>query len=303
MSAENKDRKLEEYLAGSSPVSRSYQDMGNPEPSPELDRAVLSEARRVGRARTYSRSRVRWNTWFVAATVAATVALSISLVLEVTTFGPMFDDMTAIQQPAPAPAPDTVLRSSVGDDSEELAEEEALPARERKAALAKTETEYHALPAERMNMPEAQSSAKAVAPTERSSSVLREELAAVAGERPDEVAKGDGAQLAHFGAIAEGAPSIAGLEENRSDDMPGSPATAAPQPTVTSGRIQAAQSSDSLANRAPADADTVPGYPAPDVWLAGISYLQARGETERAVEELKKFRTIYPDYRPAKSGE
>ena len=295
MSTDNKDRTLEEFLAGSSPVSRSYRDMGNPEPSPELDRAVLAEARRAGRARAYSKSRVRWNTWFVAATVAATVALSITLVLEVTTFGPMYDEMTT-PQPAPAAAPETILRPSVGDDSESPAEEEALPARGRKATLAKNEAENRGLDAERADIPDVQSVEDKLALKERSLSPIQEELAAVAGKRPDEVAKDDGAQLASVGEFAEGTASSSGLEKD-------SPATEAPHPTGTGGRIQTAKSSVGFANLAPADADAAPGYPAPDVWLAGIRYLQARGETERAVEELKKFQTIYPDYRPANTGE
>lgn len=303
MSTDNKDRTLEEFLAGSSPVSRSYRDMGNPQPSPELDRAVLAEARRASRARVYSKSRVRWNTWFVAATVAATVALSITLVLEVTTFGPMYDEMTA-PQPAPAAAPETILRPSIGDDSEGPAEEEALPARDRKATLAKNEAENRALDAERANIPDLQSVEDKRAPKERSLSLIQEELAAVAGKRPDKIAKDDGAQLASVGQAAEGTVLVAGLEKDRAEDMAAEPVTEAPQASGTGGRLQTAKSTSvGFASLAPADADAVPGYPAPDVWLAGIRYLQARGETERANEELKKFQAVYPDYRPANSGE
>ncbi len=299
MSTDNKDRALNEYLAGSSPVSRSYQDIGYPEPSPELDHAVLAEARRAGRARAYSRSRVRWNTWFVAATVAATVALSIALVLEVTTFSPMYEDMVAME-PSPTEAP-SLLQTVAGDDSKELAEEEPPPARERKATLDKTKTEYRDLPAERANIPDAKSPGVAVSPAAPSLAAIRQE--AIAGKRSDEVEKDAGEELASIDRPVEGSASIAERDEGATANMLGALAREAPHAAGAGGRIQAAKSSDSLAYQAPADTDTVPGYPAPDVWLAGIRYLQARGETERAVEELKKFQTIYPDYRPANTGE
>jgi hypothetical protein len=45
-----------------------------------------------------------------------------------------------------------------------------------------------------------------------------------------------------------------------------------------------------------ADVAALSPWPDPDVWLAGIRYLEAQGNDERAAAELQKFRAVYPDY-------
>src|SRR5690349_8841815 len=78
------ERELDDYLRGSSDVSRRYRSIANEEPSAELDRAVLAQGRAAAESKSKvvrfsRRSAVRW---FVPSAVAATVVLTFSIVHE-----------------------------------------------------------------------------------------------------------------------------------------------------------------------------------------------------------------------------
>ncbi len=79
------EKLMQEYLEGRSPVSEAYRAAGKPGPSPELDRAVLAEARAAAQAT----GSPQWQTWLMPASLAATFALCIALVAEVVVFDPL----------------------------------------------------------------------------------------------------------------------------------------------------------------------------------------------------------------------
>ena len=73
---------FEEYLAGNSPVSRTYAGLGDEGPSPELDARVLAEAETAVKVRSLP-TRNKLRRWTIPLAVAATVMVSFSLVMSI----------------------------------------------------------------------------------------------------------------------------------------------------------------------------------------------------------------------------
>lgn len=74
------DKAFEDYLEGKSGLSRQYAKLGDSEPPPDLDAAILAEAEKA--------VKVRWlpagpRSWMLPVSVAATVMICFSLVLNV----------------------------------------------------------------------------------------------------------------------------------------------------------------------------------------------------------------------------
>ncbi len=88
MTDDMNEKLLQEYLEGRSPVSDAYQAAEKSGPPPELDRAVLAEARAAARAGRDIGS-PRWQAWLMPVSLAATVTLCIALVAEVIVFDPL----------------------------------------------------------------------------------------------------------------------------------------------------------------------------------------------------------------------
>ncbi len=92
MTDDMNEKLLHEYLEGRSPVSDAYQAAEKSGPPPELDRAVLAEARAEARAAARAGRDIgspRWQAWLMPVSLAATVTLCIALVAEVIVFDPL----------------------------------------------------------------------------------------------------------------------------------------------------------------------------------------------------------------------
>jgi hypothetical protein len=86
-----KMEKFDRYLAGESPVSRGYAELGSEEPGPELDVKILSEAERVAKTRFFP-STIPGKRWMAPVALAATVVLSFSVVMSI-----VFDTPTVLE--------------------------------------------------------------------------------------------------------------------------------------------------------------------------------------------------------------
>ncbi len=128
MSTPDDDKELEEFLAGTSPVSRAYRARADAEPPGEIDAAVLAAAREaVG---TQPRS-TRYG-WPYAIGIAATLVLGVALVLQI-----------AVEPTGPLPSgpPPGVRFESVAPSTPAAADGRAQqiePSRLRQKTLAET---------------------------------------------------------------------------------------------------------------------------------------------------------------------
>jgi hypothetical protein len=72
------EAELENWLAGDSPLSRRYSELGDEQPPPELDRKILSSAAEASKVVPLERTTRRWG---ASIAVAATVLLCVSIVV------------------------------------------------------------------------------------------------------------------------------------------------------------------------------------------------------------------------------
>jgi hypothetical protein len=85
------DAALDEWLAGESPLSRRYAELGDEQPPAELDRKILASAAEASKVVPLERTTRRWG---ASIAVAATVLLCVSIVvnLSIQPDGPLLDE-------------------------------------------------------------------------------------------------------------------------------------------------------------------------------------------------------------------
>ena len=257
MTDDMNEKLLQEYLEGRSPVSDAYQAAEKSGPPPELDRAVLAEARAAARAGRDSSS-PRWQAWLMPASLAATVTLCIALVAEVVVFDPLlktadspqtFSDMLEAEADAPVASPATA-----GRKSREQALMQQAPQRQADVIESKQER------------------GSALDEFARATPITAEEV-------PGKV-------------TVDQTRENLNAPEPTSNRLVSEKARA-----VLKDNVGEAVSSSNLQIVATARSRTdSPAWPAADVWLAGIRFLFEQGEQERAEAELDKFREHYPDF-------
>jgi TolA-binding protein len=123
------DDGLDEYLAGSSRLSRNYRAVGDEEPSPEIDARILAEAERAARVVSLpvQNKRARWT---VPLAVAATVMVSFSLVMSI---------VSDVESPLPTgrnQSMDVAERRALVDEEQAFAAAESIPADPAEVTLA-----------------------------------------------------------------------------------------------------------------------------------------------------------------------
>lgn len=303
MTDDMNEKLMQEYLEGRSPVSEAYRAAGKPGPSPELDRAVLAEARAAAQAT----GSPQWQTWLMPASLAATFALCIALVAEVVVFDPLlkiadtpqtFTD--AIEADTPASPPPMVGRQS---SARELLEQ--IPQRSSGAIEAKQEadstldevtstaamSEYEA--PETAAFGQARENLNAPAPT--SDRMLSQKRRAV--QKDDDDAEAAALTVSVQSAtptVGQRSPAIESFDQI-TDESAVTLGGAASAGTMGGTSGQASGRIEDIVTTARLRTDS-PAWPAPDVWLAGIRVLREQGEQQRAEAELDKFRDVYPNY-------
>ena len=302
MTDDMNEKLLQEYLEGRSPVSDAYQAAEKSGPPPELDRAVLAEARAAARA-GHDSSSPRWQAWLMPASLAATVTLCIALVAEVVVFDPLlktadspqtFSDMLEAEADAPVASPATAGRKSREQALMQQAPQRQADVIESKQERGSALDEFaRATPITAEEVPGKvtvdQTRENLNAPEPTSNRLVSEKARAVLKDNVGEAVSSSNLQ-----------PATVAAELTRpaeDSDQSGSESAVALGRAASAGSIggTAGELPDEIAVTVLAPMDS-PVWPAPDVWLAGIRFLLEQGELERVEAELDKFREHYPDY-------
>ena len=276
-------------------LSSLYREGAWPEPSRQIDQAILAASRRAWREQHSYLKR-----WAPAFAIAATVLLTSSLVLKV----------YLAQPDVASPSPDAPLERR----SQAAAEANSAAAREAPAANEKPGQQPVTVPrgfAETMDPGEAArldrmkrdlAGKQNFPPSESPVPAPRSALADKAAAAPKKEAKPLAAPVAAqpaapvsiFGAIAT-APRAATAKPAQLP-APAAPARAEPaQP-------QSAEAQPAPASPAVAQAALVSGGVAkaaersPQAWIDDIRKLMTEGKSEEAGAEIAKFKKRYPDY-------
>ncbi len=306
MTDDMNEKLLQEYLEGRSPVSDAYQAAEKSGPPPELDRAVLAEARAAARSGRDIGS-PRWQAWLMPASLAATVTLCIALVAEVIVFDPLlrtadspqtFRDTLEAEADAPVASPATPGRTSREQALIQQAPQRPADVMEAKQERGSALDEFArnttmttgevpvstvVVPArENLNAPEPTSDRRA---SEKTRAVQKDDVGVAVSSYS--------LQLATVAADERAAPAEDSDQSGR-------------EAAVVQGKVESAVSAEVGGGQASGGIEGIvatarsrtdsPAWPAADVWLAGIRFLFEQGEQERAEAELDKFREHYPDY-------
>ncbi|HEX20500.1 MAG TPA: hypothetical protein ENG78_06760 [Acidiferrobacteraceae bacterium] len=122
-----RDKEFDKYLEGNSELSRLYRDAAQLRPSPEVDDAILAEARRALKPRAQAISSPFASNWTVPLSLAAILVLSVGVVLFVT-------DESGVNKPTESGADLSIMEKPVGKKS--IGADKQYQPRKRKAAPA-----------------------------------------------------------------------------------------------------------------------------------------------------------------------
>lgn len=139
----DKDRSLDEYLRGDSPVSRAYREEAQELPPAHLDARILAEANRAGTAAKRVAKSPFSSYWMVPASLAAVLVLAVSVVALLQFEPEKFDyapeypiesktrakpARQPVDRAAPAESPDAAVYSAPVPAFEKLEKMDELPA-------------------------------------------------------------------------------------------------------------------------------------------------------------------------------
>ena len=305
MTDDMNEKLLQEYLEGRSPVSDAYQAAEKSGPPPELDRAVLAEARAAARAGRDSSS-PRWQAWLMPASLAATVTLCIALVAEVVVFDPLlktadspqtFSDMLEAEADAPVASPATAGRKSREQALMQQAPQRQADVIESKQERGSALNEFaRATPITAEDVPGKvtvdQTRENLNAPEPTSNRLVSEKARAVLKDNVGEAVSSSNLQPATL--AVELAQPVGDSDQSDSESAVAL-GGAASVGSIGGMAGQASGRNEGIVATARSRTDS-PAWPAADVWLAGIRFLFEQGEQERAEAELDKFREHYPDF-------
>ncbi len=117
-----KDRELDAYLSGESPLSRAYRESGQELPPPHVDAQILAEAHRAGAgARKRPSLSPFTGSWMVPASVTAVVFLAVSVVVLLPQEQPGLERQRDRFEDAMAPADAPAAGKSVPGEVEQAA--------------------------------------------------------------------------------------------------------------------------------------------------------------------------------------
>jgi hypothetical protein len=243
-------------------LSRVYSEGAWPEPSRQIDEAILAASRRAARARHPILHR-----WGAPFALAATVVLGVTLALMVSEHesGRELKDFFRYSGPS-------AERSASGP------KREAPPAAAKTEAAPKPDLEPKAEPAPAKRPAAPPAAAKS--PASPAAQALRRADAPSDPERADRVRR-ELEQLEETRQARDAAPREFPAREPQSQteaaSLPG---------TVASGPAAGLRG-----------ASSAPAARAPEAWLDDIRKLRAAGRTPEAERELAEFRKRYPEYR------
>lgn len=299
-------------------LSRIYREGAWPEPSRQIDAAILSASRRAAREEHSFAKR-----WAPAFAIAATVMLTSALVLKVyraqpevvslpasdnepesrvTRAPPAVEPKAAETNTVPAPAPQAAATPKGFASTMDAAEAERLDRLQRDLGS-------------KQGLPPSGSllSAPKPAPAEKAAPALKKEASQPLQRRPDlpqsqsarprEATSPPSEQrpMSVFGASSPApAPSPAPASSPAAPSTASAPALApasppAPTPAFAPAAAPAAAATSGAVTSALSAAPKAPER-SPQVWIEEIRKLMAAGQSEEAGAEIAEFKKRYPDY-------
>jgi hypothetical protein len=310
-SSQASDAELDQFLSGDSPVSKAYRKLGDEEPPAKLDRAILDAARdhvKPAGQRWLDIDLRFWRHWSRPITTIVIVGFCLSVVLQIMQTAPVapieFNGNGSVNTwpdatgPAPPEASTTQqpasARNQMRSKAEGSLEEITVTARKRLETRRELPLAATALPTAPPDKVLAEADGSPV--LDEVGAEARHVLADDALEAWEQGARPTGeVWLAGINSLrAQGELEKAGIELDRLTLVypEAGAAGASREPTgFTAAR------DEPVSGGAAADLDSAGApYPSPDVWLAGIDWLERQEREEEAAVERKKFARIYPGY-------
>jgi hypothetical protein len=303
-------------------LSRVYREGAWPEPSRQIDQAILAASRRE---RSFAR---RWAPSFA---IAATVVLTSTLALKV------YREQPDAISPLPA---DTASRDKQPSTPEKAAEPKAAETKQAETKPAAAPVQPVATPkgfsstmdageAERLERiqreldlkrspPPGESPVSGAAPAqkpafaEKAAPALKKEATAPAPAALPSPRAATGKPSSSFASSRESAPAVRqdaqpqALEADRARVSPPAPqapavtspaaTTPAPAPASPAGNAAGISGSAAGATLMVNRAASKPSERSPQTWIEDIRKLMAAGKSEEAGQEIAEFKKRYPDY-------
>jgi hypothetical protein len=293
-------------------LSRIYREGAWPEPSRQIDAAILSASRRAAREEHSFAKR-----WAPAFAIAATVMLTSALVLKVyraqpevvslpasenepesrvTRAPPAVEPKAAETNTVPAPAPQAAATPKGFASTMDAAEAERLDRLQRDLGS-------------KQGLPPSGSllSAPKPAPAEKAAPALKKEASQPLQRRPDLPQSQSAHPREATSPPREQRPmSVFGASSPAPAPSPAAPSTAsapalapasppAPTPAFAPAAAPAAAATSGAVTSALSAAPKAPER-SPQVWIEEIRKLMAAGQSEEAGAEIAEFKKRYPDY-------
>lgn len=265
--AQDNDKEFEDYLKRDHALSEAYRkQQGGDGPSADIDAAILAEARKAVGAgpRKGGGFNPFGGHWMVPASLAAVLVLSISTVLFMRQ-GPFEQGMSPagykqgyapMEQAAPEPMPEPTPEDRAPESV--MMDRAAEPALTTKGTVAPSELQKESAPA----------------PSKRQ--------AGKAEPKPSFERPNVGPETDHYQ-----------MEQNAPEQKPVAPEFELREEAVESPAVQTAPMESNHAKQKPASRAFEQD---PDKWLDYILKLKQQGEHKQVQEELKRFRSRYPDH-------
>ena len=306
----NGDKEFDEYLDGNSGLSTRYSKLGDEEPPPEVDAAILAQAEQSAKVYRFPSAPRRW---MVSVSVAATLLICFSLVLSVLLEAPMIGDENQVFEKSRPAAPPEADRNEA-DEAGRVAPAAELNRVTQYAAPPKAEGqmvfEQQTEPPRRQGLSDDQAS-ELKQPAEIEPSVLGKDLAGPAGSQSGmanmpmslsrlEADSLDSEQLMVLGQmmaivdeyfVVEAAAAddrdkkteSAARSEEFSADAAGKSTSATLQPLLAGSKREGVESEVEYLSE-------------PDTELRRIADLYADSQNRKAANALAEFRVAFPDH-------
>jgi hypothetical protein len=305
------DAELDQFLSGDSPVSKAYRKLGDEEPPAKLDRAILDAARNHAKPagqRWLDIDLRFWRHWSRPITTIVIVGFCLSVVLQIMQTAPVapiefngngsvntWADATGPAQPkAPTTQQPAIARKQMRSTAEGSLEEITVTARKRLETRQQVPVAATALPTAPPDKVLAEADGSPV--VDEVGAKARHVLADDARDAWEHGARPTAeVWLAGINSLrAQGELEKAGIELDRLT-LVYPEALAAGASSGPTGFTAATD--EPVPRDAAADLDSARApYPSPDVWLAGIDWLEQQQREEQAAVERDKFAQIYPGY-------
>ena len=277
MTDKKQDQELEEYLQGKSRVSRQYRSEATQQPAKHLDDAILAAARKEAASRPHGIYKLYRSDWYKPVSWAAVLVICVGLVFNI------YQDSD--QELLTAPTPDITLDKPAAVGANEAIEmkkdaagktwTESILDKDKKNTevdAAKPEDIKMIWQQERIQMEDTgdikpRDAAPVMKEQIMQDKVLRRETIDIQTEQQVESVTGDDASV----SITEE------IEPERS-------------------KIRSRQADIDISEMTTITSEPGTEMMTPEQWLEHISQLWNQGNREQAIDSLKQFLKVYPEY-------